>query len=307
MAGIWEGQRFVPRFPFAAGVEYALLTRTANGWSEVARFPGPPAPQSGSTEIVSIDPGAAVVPENLLRFSVTFSAPMEEGSAAGRVRLLDGDGVELPGALLEMPPEMWDRPRRRLTVLLEPGRIKRGLVPNMQAGPPLTAGTTVTLVVDASLRDATGAELTRGCERTYQVVEPLRSRVDPGVWHISWPEIGTVDDLVVEFDRPLDRALVARCLRGGQPGAAVLDAGGRHWRWRAREPWAAVDLHIHPDLEDLAGNSVRRVFDRDLQVRGDDPLTLPRTASGLVLVPGGRAFSGLLDSADSWIPRTAER
>ena len=52
------------------------------------------------------------------------------------VHLGDADGRDLPHALLAMPPELWDRPRRRLTLLLEPGRIKRGLVPNAELGAP---------------------------------------------------------------------------------------------------------------------------------------------------------------------------
>ena len=100
----------------------------------------PGAHVAPNARVESIDPDVDVLPANALRFAVSFSSEMEEGSAAGRIQLLDRYGSPLPGTLLEMPPELWDRDRRRLTVMLEPGRIKRGLQPHEQAGPPLQEG-----------------------------------------------------------------------------------------------------------------------------------------------------------------------
>ncbi len=97
-----------------------------DGWRELARILVPDRELVPHAVVEAIDPGVDEIPANLLRFSVTFSCAMEEGSVADHIRLLDDDGSELQGALLAMPPELWDRGRRRLTVLLEPGRIKRG-------------------------------------------------------------------------------------------------------------------------------------------------------------------------------------
>jgi hypothetical protein len=251
-----------------------VLGRADDRWHELASVTVPDAARPRRTVVETIDPGVDEVPANLLRFAVMFSDVMEEGSATGRIRLLDASGLELAGALLEMPPELWDRSRRRLTVLLEPGRIKRGLQPNLQAGPPLREGETVILLVDSALRDAGGAELAGGASRTYRVGAPIRSRVDPGRWVVSWPGSPS-DPLVVRFDRSLDRALVLSCLRvldgagRAMPGRTSLDAEARVWTF---SPAAGVvaSLHVDTRLEDLAGNSVRRVFDRDLQDAADD-------------------------------------
>lgn len=54
-----------------------------------------------------------------------------------------------------------------------PAASKRGLQPNVQAGPP-REGETVTVVVGASIRGAKGAELMDDAERGY--------RVGPAVW-----------------------------------------------------------------------------------------------------------------------------
>jgi hypothetical protein len=279
-AGAWErfagGSRFTPRFDAVPGTRYVVLGRAdeAGAWHELARLGVPDADRPRHTMVESIDPGVDEVPANLLRFAVTFSAAMEDGSAAGRIHLLDWSGRELPGTLLGMPPELWDRGRRRLTVLLEPGRIKRGLEPNVQAGPPLREGDTVTLVVDPTLRDAAGAELASGARRAYRVGAPVRSRVDPGRWDVGWPE-APMRPLVVRFGRALDRTLVQRCLRvfdadgHRMPGEASVDDAATEWVFRSAAGVAA-SLHIDARLEDLAGNSVRRVFDRDLQDAADN-------------------------------------
>ncbi|MFF1632587.1 hypothetical protein [Leifsonia sp. NPDC058248] len=279
-AGTWERSgdvaRFTPRFAAVPGTGYAVVGRRdeQEGWRELTRVSVPEAELAPRTVVETIDPGTEWVPANLLRFSVTFSSVMEEGSATGHVQLLDEAGAVMPGTLLETP-ELWDRRRRRLTVLVEPGRIKRGLQPHVQAGAPLREGSTITLVVDPGLRDAEGAPLLAGGRRTYRVGAPVRSRVDPTRWDVQWPE-EQLDPLVVRFDRPLDRALVQRCLRVVDrrghpvPGHASLDPDARVWVFMPTARSGDWRLRIDARLEDLAGNSVRRVFDRDLRRSADD-------------------------------------
>jgi hypothetical protein len=189
-----------------------------------------------------------------------------------------------------MTPEFWDRDRRRLTILLEPGRIKRGLRPNLLAGPPLVEGSTVTLRVDPELRDSAGTELAEGAHRTYRVGPAMRTRVDPARWDVRWPDPGH-DQLVVRFDRPLDRALVRRCLRlvdeRGHPvaGHSRLDMDASVWTFAPASRVGNWRLQIDTRLEDLAGNSVRRVFDRDLRRADDDDRA---DASSILIDPNGR-------------------
>ena len=85
------------------------------------------------TEVMAIYPTAAEVPRNLLRLYVWFSAPMSEGYAARHVRLAGDAGERLAGALLP-GGELWSGDGRRLTLLLDPARIKRGLAAHREAG-----------------------------------------------------------------------------------------------------------------------------------------------------------------------------
>ncbi|HEX5120709.1 MAG TPA: hypothetical protein VFW65_36470 [Pseudonocardiaceae bacterium] len=267
---------FVPRFGFVAGTEYtvtsagtvlATLTRPARAVSPIAA-------------VAAIHPTVDVVPRNLLRCYVTFTAPMAEGDAATRVRLVDDAGTVLDDALLPTEYELWSTDHTRLTVLLDPARIKRGLAGHRAAGYPLRTGERVRLVVDTGFRDATGAPLAAGGERTYHVGDDLRGHVDPATWHLTPPAAGTREPLAVAFGRPLDSALLGRCLRvvgpaGPVAGAAVAGDGERAWRLTPALPWQPGPhrLLVDPVLEDVAGNAVGRVFDRDLADPADGPVT----------------------------------
>jgi hypothetical protein len=266
---------FVPRFAFVDGTAYAVLVDGVT----VAFLDRPRPDQPRTTEVLGIRPTATEVPRNLLRCYVWFSAPMSEGHAAEHVRLVDDAGQVMTGALLPTEHELWDGDRRRLTVLLDPARIKRGLAGHRQLGYPLQSGESFRIVVDDGFRDARGISLRVGAERRYEVGADERRRVEPDAWVLAVPSSRTCEPLVVAFDRPLDHGLVARCLHVvGADGRLVdgtLEVGPeeRSWRLVPGEAWApgAHQLVVDPVLEDLAGNSVSRVFDRELDRLEDEP------------------------------------
>jgi len=266
---------FVPRFAFLAGTTYTV---TVDGTTAAVLVRARPD-RLPATEVTSIRPTAAVVPLNLLRLYVWFSAPMSEGCAARQVRLASDDGSTIAGALLPTEYELWDASRRRLTILLDPARIKRGLAGHRDAGYPLRAGDPFRLVVGRGFRDARGLPLRIPAQRRYEVGGEERRHVDPGDWVLAAPPAGTREPLRVAFDRPLDHGLLARCLRvsgpGGEPveGATRTGPGEQSWELVPHRAWvpAAYQLIVDPVLEDLAGNSVSRVFDRDMTRLDDQP------------------------------------
>ncbi len=265
---------FLPRFPFLAATEYEVeVDGAVVGTATFAeRSVSPP-----TTDVVAIRPSSVTVPRNLLRCYVEFSAPMRQAGAA-HVRLIDAEGAPLVGALLASEYELWDRDRRRLTVLLDPARIKRGLATHRTIGYPLREHTSVTLVVDAEFPDASGRPLRTGATRTWEVVGDERRRVTPTSWSLTPGTTGTTEPLTVDFDRPLDHGLVARCLHvvsaaGRVGGWTTVGHHERSWAFTPASPWLDVPyrLVVDPVLEDVAGNSVQRVFDRDLSNAEDAP------------------------------------
>lgn len=266
---------FVPRFPFVEGTSYTVVVAGYVTTVLVRPRPG----RTRITEVAGIHPTATEVPRNLLRCYVWFSAPMSEGYAAGHVRLTDDTGEPLSAALLRTEHELWDAERRRLTVLLDPARIKRGLPGHREAGYPLRSGEFFRLVVDDGFHDASGVPLRVPAERRYQVGRDERRRVAPRDWVVTVPSSRTFEPLTVTFGRSLDHGMLARCLcvvgPSGLPVQGTQEIGGheRSWQVIPREPWVpgSHQLVIDPVLEDVAGNSVSRVFDRDLSASDDEP------------------------------------
>jgi len=276
---------FIPRFPFAEGMGYSLVVNSApeakgDDSREIWTIKHPAKEDMPAADVVAIYPTADQLPVNQLKLYVHFSRPMSEGSAARSVHVRRGDtGQKLEGVFLAMEPELWDPARRRLTLLLDPGRIKRGLVPNLEAGYPLVEGVPVNFTIGADFRDATGQQLREGAERSFEIGPPVRVHVNPADWTIHCPEAGSTDPLTVEFDRPLDHALLQHSLWVNNPAGLALGGQGsagpgeRCWRFQPDSPWkeGQHQVIVDPRLEDLAGNSLIRVFDRDLIKSEDAP------------------------------------
>ena len=193
--------RFRPKFPLEPSLTYEAVfdpsklpgTRVdpGNVAPIVATLTLDAAPTAATTTLDRIDPIAEIVPENLLKFYLTFSAPMSRGHAYQRVRVLDSNGKPLDLPFLEIGEELWDRTNTRLTLLFDPGRIKSELKPKIEAGPILVSGRTYTLVVDASWPDADGRPLVAGVRKPFRAGPADHESPDPKTWKIQGPKAGT--------------------------------------------------------------------------------------------------------------------
>ncbi len=264
---------FVPRYPLVPGLGYAMVAYAAGGEPQRLAFRLPSDRGEPTTEVLATYPSGDGLVRNQLKLYIQFSAGMSEGQVGQHVRLVRDDSGEPIEDPFVPEPELWDRDRRRLTLLFDPGRLKRGLLPQIEAGYPLREGVAVRLVVDDGFRDVDGNRLREPFERRYEVGGDLRTRVDPHDWEFRPPAAGTAEALHVRFDRPLDHALLQHCIEvrddAGRPvrGHPQVGPAERSWAFTPAAPWPEGDyrLAIDPRLEDLAGNSLTRLFDRDLE------------------------------------------
>jgi hypothetical protein len=273
-----DGIRFVPRFPFVAGTSYSVVLGAIETDQDatdgrVLSVERPMPVADPSTAVIGMFPTARSIPRNQLRLYVHFSAPMAEGESRRCISVVRADtGEPIGDPFTPTDPELWDPTRRRLTVLFDPARIKRGLRAQREVGYPLHEGMPIRVVVDEAFRDAAGKPLVQRFERSYEVGPDERRRVDPSAWVVDAPTAGTHDALVVVFDRSLDHALLQHCIvvvtGDGRrlDGVIGVERGESVWSFRPESPWAAAPHRIWVDqiLEDGAGNSVWRVFDRDV-------------------------------------------
>ena len=275
--------RFTPRFPFDPGQRYDIafdpesLPPTLHG-SAPSPLPAVratieiPAPdRAPSTRVVAVYPSALEVPENHLRLYIVFSAPMGLGAAGPYIRLVDEHGGPLADPFLPLDVDLWNEDRTRFTVLYDPGRVKRGILPNEEMGRPLAAGQTYALEIDPGWRDAEGQPLLAPFRREFRVGAPREHALDPADWRLEIPAPGTTEPLAVDFPAALDYGLLQRALRvaagDGRPLAGEIRVEREETRWlfTPHAPWrpGTHQLVAAATLEDVAGNRIGRAFEVD--------------------------------------------
>jgi hypothetical protein len=257
-----EAVRFRPRFAFAAGLTYrAQFGDTVLVFTMPARDPGE------RPRVAAVYPSPAAVPANLLRVYVHFSHPIWVKDVSKRIHLLDAEGREVPLPFVEIETGLWDSEGKRLTLFFHPGRVKRGVGPNLALGPPLAEGGVYRLVIDKEIRDQRGHELEASFERELRVGPADRTSPDPSRWALAVRDRSS--PLEVDLDEALDRALLLRLVRvtnaaGAEvPGASSVSANETRFVFTPERPWSpgSYRLHVDSEIEDLAGNKPGRLFD----------------------------------------------
>ncbi len=266
---------FQPRFPLAFDVKHTVILNSGKALTQKVQKTfeySIKRPISEPTKVLQVYPTSEIVPENLLKFYLQFSGPMKRGEVYKNVKLLNAKGkaIELP--FLELDEELWDVTGTRLTLFIDPGRIKRGLKPREENGPVLEAGERYTLEISANWKDGNDQPLTAKFQKAFKVGEPVNEMIGAELWTIKAPEKPN-SPLEIKFTRPLDRALLERTLtvtdaRGSRiTGKGMILENEKGWSFTPDKEWkiGTYSLHIHTDLEDLAGNRPDRIFDRDLE------------------------------------------
>lgn len=163
---------------------------------------------------------ARALPDNLLRFYVYFSAPMGPEAILPSIALLDARGPPIDGVFLDNRYELWSPDRTRLTLLLDPGRVKTGQTANRAMGRALEAGASYRLRIARTARDARGCALSGPNAAAFDATAADLSPPAPADWELSTPVIGTRAPLTLTLDGPVDHLSLAYRLRVVGPGDA---------------------------------------------------------------------------------------
>ena len=243
--------RFTPVFPLDPGRQYHVRF-------DPARLPGPPAlgaadrgtvgqpaPDAApSTVVTRVYPTGDVVPENLLRMYIEFSAPMGRPSGIEYMKLLDDSGKEIPGAFLPLDYEFWSPgPYAVHRVLRSRAASRTAFCRTSRWAARSNAGRSVTLVISREWRDEHGLPLKEEFRRVLRVGPAGRQPLDTARGAFSRPPPAARDGVVVTFPEPLDHgAADARARRQARRRCAV-DGDDRR-----RPGGDAVDLHATRSL-----------------------------------------------------------
>ena len=282
-----DALRFTPMFPFDEGRQYDVVLDAGRlpdvqgdaPWRQqkiAAVIARPAVARSPSTVVTHLYPSGDVLPANQLRMYLHFSAPMDWRSGYDYVTLLDERGQEVVDAFLPLDADFWNDDRTRYTVFFDPGRVKRGILPNKQMGRALEAGTRYTLLVKREWRDGHGLPLKEEFRHQFRAAPPIERPLTMKEWNVEPPAAGTREPVVVTFPAPLDHGLLRRALgvqRAGSPleGEVTIESAETRWRFTPRAAWApgSYELVALAFLEDLAGNRIGRAFEVDNFERTD--------------------------------------
>jgi hypothetical protein len=265
-----EGNTIVyhPLIPLSPGLSYDIWQR--DKLVGTVKVP----PNTGKApQLLSIYPQQDTVPENLLKFYFHFSKPMRTGEVLQHVYILDHNKDTLHNVFLNLQPELWDTTGTVLTLWLDPGRIKRDLVLNRELGNPLKKAQTYQLIISPDWKDNRGLALGKPYTKHFTAGDRDGEIPDINNWQLSTPKAGTDEPLIIKTAEPLDHYLL-------EESVSILNAKGKilHTHNVASDKDRTLNitpttkwqpgkyrLQVKANLEDLAGNNLNRVFDRDIR------------------------------------------
>ena len=181
-------------------------------------------------------------PENQLRMYIHFSGADGPARRLEHVTLLD-DRAPVVDPFLPVDGEFWNADRTRYTVFFDPGRQKRGILPNREMGASLVAGRQLHARRRSRLarrqRPAARARRSRDVPRRPRPIS-RRSTSPPG--RSRRPREGTRDPLPVTFrSRSITVCCCARLACGAtarrSSGEVRVDANETRWTMTPNEPW----------------------------------------------------------------------
>ncbi len=264
--------RFASRFPLSHTVQYRIeldpLLLDGPYDLQGLVFSVRQKKHAAAAAVSAVYPSADVLPENLLKFYIHFSAPMSRGEAYERIHLIHG-GAIVESPFLELGEELWDTDQTRFTLFLHPGRIKRGLKPREDSGTPMTEGKEYILHIDADWLSADLLPLAAPFEKKFRVVGADVQQPDPKKWILIAPKATSKQPVSLTFDEPLDHAMLNRVVRIRDAskaevlGSVTVTKNETVWSFEPTEPWkpGTYSIGLATILEDLVGNSLARPFE----------------------------------------------
>ena len=218
-------------------------------------------------QVIAVFPSADTLPTNLLRMYIHFSTPMKPFGNLEKIRLKDENGHEVMGAIFNNAFELWNHEQTQLTILLDPSRVKTGLISHEERGRALSIDKRYQLVIGAlqDVNDRTTTPFTK----SFTVGEEDLSPPNTDLWVFKTPEPESRDALVIKFPQLLDRLSLIQRLKltdkeknpiGGHVEIAHNES---EWHFYPDHNWipGRYILYVHSRLEDPSGNNLNGLFD----------------------------------------------
>ncbi|MDY8135872.1 hypothetical protein [Aquimarina sp. 2201CG5-10] len=224
-----------------------------------------------SLSVVAVYPSSKTIPANILKWYIKFSHPVNEALIYNHIGFKNNSGNSVNRAILPLENALISDDGKLLTVWIEPGRQKRGLNPNKKLGGVFEIGGSYNLIISKKLKDQIGISMSKDYVHSFQVTEPDRTKPDINSWQVICPKAITSSNLIINCKETLDYGSSLSNLtiiRNGNEieGSWQLTNKETSLVFTPDQPWKKGDYQIlfYPQLEDLAGNNLERLFDQEI-------------------------------------------
>ena len=196
---------------------------------------------------------------------------MPRGDVYKHVQVFGENGKPLTQPFVELDNELWNADQTRLTLLIDPGRIKKEVKPRIDLGPVFQEGKKYTLVVSGQWPTLDGTTLGREIRKPITATGAVSQAIDPKAWECTAPS-GEKGPLQVAFDRPIDHVLLMSSMTVIGPDGRVVKGNAvpadfkKAWMFWPADAWAQGKhkIIVDPVLEDVCGNRIGMPFEVDL-------------------------------------------
>jgi hypothetical protein len=235
--------------------------------------------------VETIYPNTTTLPSNFLKWYIRFSKPVNPSKIYEHIYLIDNrTNTKVDRALLPLETPLVSDDGTLLTIWIEPGRQKRDLGPNKRLGEVLIPGVSYTLVIDKNLKDHQGISMNMAYNHSFTVGTSDRIKPTISSWKLHLPTLYTKEPLHIDFQELLDYGSL-------QNGIQILDASGNKFEgkfivnsnqkliiFKPLNNWnkETYVISYKSKIEDLSGNNLERLFDRDITLKTTPPI-LERT------------------------------
>ncbi|MGV6832214.1 MAG: hypothetical protein ACWA5P_11720 [bacterium] len=236
-------------------------------------------------QVESLYPNSDKLPANFLKWYVAFTKPINATNIYEHIHLIHTEtNTEEDRALLPLETPLLSKDGKLLTLWIEPGRQKRNLGPNEHLGSVLNEGESYTLVIDKALKDIEGIPMKTSFEHRFTVTGADRIKPDITNWTFNLPKANTKDALVIKLNDHLDFGSLNNSLqitsKNGEKidGKYEIDTNDQTVLFKPSNNWlkASYIITCNVIIEDVSGNNLERLFDRDISKESTSP-ALKRT------------------------------
>ncbi len=249
---------------FLFGVVLSILVACFSCKRSIKKKEEPP-------EVMMVFPSSDSLPENLLRIYIQFSKPMKTMGNLEKIKLIDQKGNEIKNVFFNNVYELWNKEQTQLTLILDPARVKTGLVAHEALGYALKQKRNYTLIIE-NLEDVNHQKMKGRFEKKFVVTRTDSIAPNKEKWKVVLPKVNSKNALQIQFSEMLDyssllqRLIITNSEKEVIKGEVSILKNETVWLFQPYKNWekGSYTIHINSRLEDPAGNNLNGLFDHKI-------------------------------------------